>query len=299
VEAFRPGVMKRLGLGADELRQHNPRLIYCSISGFGQSTDASARPAYAPVVHASSGYYMAMAEAQEGPLMPPNSSVPMADMLTAIFAAMAIQTALLQRQGTGVGTTIDVNLMDSVMSVMAFEFQAAQFPTTHARPHYKPLRALDGHLLVTPINARNFRNLCTATGHPEWIDDPLLATDAARFKNWSEYMRRIEAWTCVRTASECEAILLAHGVPCSPYRRIEEAMRDPQFEQRHSFSRVSDAAGEFLTTNLPFSLAGHRPSASGKVGSIGADTAAVLKDMLGLSDDQIAVLARTGAAICP
>jgi crotonobetainyl-CoA:carnitine CoA-transferase CaiB-like acyl-CoA transferase len=299
IEAFRPGVMARLGLGPETLRALNPRLVYCSISGFGQDSSASSMPAYGPVVHAASGYYMATAGYQDDPLRPPNSGIPMADMLTAIFAALSIQTALLDRERTGTGTVIDVNLMDAMMSVMPYEFQAAQFPLPNHRPLYKPLRALDGFVLVTPINTRNFENLCEAIGHAEWLKDPVLSTHEARFHNWAEFMRRVEGWTCERTAAECESILMAAGVPCSRYRQIDEVMRDAQFEERDSFATVSDGAGDYLATRLPFSLAGAKPAAGGSVGAIGRDTAAVLQSILGLSADVVAALTRDGVVTTP
>lgn len=297
VEAFRPRVMERLGLSPQVLRGINPRLVYCSISGFGQASSASSRPAYAPVVHAASGYYMALSDCQDDAQRPVNSVIPMADMLTAIFAAMAIQTALFARERTGSGTEIDVNLMDSVMNVMAYEFQAAQFPMSNRRPLYKPLRASDGFVLVAPVNDRNFRNLCSAVGHPEWVDDAALSTASARFENWTEYMRRIEAWTMERSAEECESVLMAAGVPCSCYRRIGDAMHDVQFEERGSFSVIEDLAGQYLTTNLPFSLSGVKPQAGRTVGQIGRDTVSVLAGLLGLDRDRIDELLRQRVAI--
>jgi CoA:oxalate CoA-transferase len=287
VEAFRPGVMQRLGLGADVLRAINPRLVYCAISGFGQNSHAASRPAYAPVVHAASGYYMAGFDAQDNMERPPNSSIPMADMLTAIFAAMSIQTALLKRERTGEGSTIDVNLMDSTMCVMPFEFQAAQFPLPNLRPQYKPLRSNDGFVLVAPVNAKNFKNLCAATGHPEWADDPLLRTNQLRIENWSEFMRRIEGWTSQRSGEECELLLMAAGVPCSRYRRIDEVMHDAQFEERSSFATVQDGAGEYKVTNLPFSLSGQKPLAGKTVGKLGNDTFDVLTSLLGISPSEV------------
>jgi CoA:oxalate CoA-transferase len=297
IESNRPGVMRRLGLDAPALTEINPRLIYCSVSGFGQRGSAASRPAYAPVVHAASGYYMANFDYQDGAERPANSGIPMADMLTAIFAAMAIQTALFDRVRTGNGNVIDVNLMDSIVNVMAYEFQAAQFPLPNRRPLYKPLRSNDGFVLVAPVNARNFDNLCMAAGHPEWRDDPLLASNQARYDNWDYFMQRIEAWTLERTGAECEAVLMGAGVPCSRYRRLDEVMDDPQFVERSSFTPIEDDAGEYLTTNLPFALAGVKPIAGRRVGAIGSDTAAVLGSMLSMNREQLLRLAREGALV--
>jgi CoA:oxalate CoA-transferase len=283
IEAFRPGVMARLGLGPDVSLDINPRLVYCSISGFGQTGPEAQRPAYAPVVHAASGYYMALSGTDDPCVRPPDSSVPLADMLTSIFAGFSIQTALLHREHTGMGSVIDVNLIDSILNVMPYEFQAAQFPLRNFRPKYRPLKTKDSYIIVAPINARNFRSVCHALGHPEWQDDPLLRTNEARYANWGEYMRRIELWTAERSSEECEAVLSGSGVPCSRYRRISEVIRDPRFPARRAFSTVSDSAGQLLATNLPFFLDNQRPQAGGHVGAVGEDSDAVLSDWLGIS----------------
>lgn len=287
IEAFRPGVMARLGLGPTIMLELNPRLIYCSISGFGQVGAMARRPAYAPVVHAASGYYMSLVGSDAPDARPPDSALPLADMLTSVFAGFSIQTALLQRERSGRGTTIDINLMDSMMSVMPYEFQAAQFPLPNLRPQYKPLRTRDGYILVAPINERNFQAVCEATGHLEWRDDPRLSTNQARFANWPDYMRCIEAWTEQHATVDCEQRLTAAGVPCSRYRRMAEVIQDPQFFERHSFAKAHDAAGDLHTTNLPFSLDGIRPQAGSHVGGIGEDTRSVLSDWLALSSQTI------------
>jgi crotonobetainyl-CoA:carnitine CoA-transferase CaiB-like acyl-CoA transferase len=292
VEAFRPGVMDRLGLGPAALRARDKRLVYCSISGFGQDTDWSARPAYAPIVHAASGFDLALGRHEDG--RPLTSSMPLADVLTAMFALASIQSALLRRAATGEGTHIDVNLMDSVLNVMPYEFQAAQASALQPRPSYQPMRASDGWVLVTPINARNFRNLCLALGHPEWLEDPLLATDAARFANWAEYMRRIEDWTRLRPAAECESVFAAHGVPCSVFRELRDAMHDAQFRQRGSFAGVGDDAGSYLTTRLPFAFDGVRPEPGARVAALGEHTLEVLREA-GVDDAMASELARTSA----
>jgi len=296
VEAFRPGVMKRLGLGAAELRAKYPRLIYCSISGFGQSSGWAERPAYGPVVHAASGFDLALGSDPSG--RPRSATMPLADMLTAMFATMSIQTALLHRRATGQGTEIDVNLMDSVLNVMPYEFQSAQQPIRQPRPVYRPMQARDGWVLVTPINQRNFLNLCDALGHPEWREEPELATESARFAHWDAFMDRIEAWTRLHDADECERILAAGGVPCARYRDLREVLTDPQFSERDSFGAVHDPAGEFLATRLPFAFDSFRPPTGETVAALGADTAGVLRHELGLDRERLDRLVRQGAAIC-
>lgn len=296
VDAFRPGVMERLGLGPTIARQINPRLVYCSISGFGQTGALASRPAYAPVVHAASGFYMATFEYQDNAEKPPNSGIPLGDVLTASFAAMSIQSALLERERTGAGSTIDVSLMDSMMSLMTYEIQAAQFPLPNRRPLYKPMRALDGFVMVTPINARNFANLSDALEHPEWKTDPLFSTPKARYDNWTELMRRVEDWTSRRTASQCEEKLMAAGVPCSRYRSVAEAIHDEQFVHRRTFADIEDAAGPYKTSNLPFSINGEKPQSGPHVGCLGEDTRDVLMRLAGLSEQSVDALARNGAA---
>ncbi|MCL4183033.1 MAG: CoA transferase [Burkholderiaceae bacterium] len=295
VEAFRPGVMPRLGLGPQQLRESQPALVYCSISGFGQDTDWSGRPAYAPVVHAASGFDLALGCGPDG--RPVSTAIPLADMLTAMFAALSIQTALLHRHASGQGTTIDVNLMDSVLSIMPYEFQSAQQPEQQPRPVYRPMRAADGWVLVTPINQRNFLNLCEALSHPEWREDPLLASEMARFRNWDAFMQRIEEWTRHHDAADCERILTAHGVPCARYRGLREVIADPQFAQRNSFAQVEDAAGKFLAPRLPFAFDSARPIAGAVAAGFGADTAAVLQQDLRLGRGEIEALMAQGAAI--
>lgn len=299
IEAFRPGVMKKFGLDAEVARQINPAIIYCSISGFGQNGELSGRPAYAPIVHASSGYYMANYEYQDSPEKPPNSGIPLADVLTASFAAISILIGLLKRQSNQAGSYLDVSLMDSMMSLMTYEIQAAQFPLPNRRPLYKPLRTLDGFVMVTPINAKNFVSLCTALEHPEWLTDPMFITPKARYDNWNEFMYRIESWTRQRTAAECESYLMPAGVPCARYRKISEAMGDDQFLQRETFAEVEDSAGIFKTANLPFFINGAKPQSGKRVGDLGENTAEVLESVANLSKQEIRTLIGKGTAIDP
>src|SRR6201995_2567329 len=164
VENFRPGVMDRLGLGYEALRKVNPRLIYCSISGYGQTGAEAERAAYAMIVHAESGFDRSLMRYAGDRDRPAAGAIFVADVLGGIFAYSAIQTALVQRSRTGAGQRIDVALMDCMLNLLVYELQEAQFPISAPRPTYGPVRARDGDLLIAPITARNFEALGEVTG---------------------------------------------------------------------------------------------------------------------------------------
>ena len=243
IENFRPGVMERLGLGAEAMRALNPKLVYCSISGYGQSGPAAERAAYAMIVHAASGFDRTLARYAGEPDRPAPGAVFVADVLGAIFAYGAIQTALVQRARTGMGQHVDVALMDSMLNLLVYELQEAQFPVATPRPTYGPLRAADGDVLVAPITARNFAALCEVTGLPELKDDPRFATLPKRNAHWAAMMAVVERWTRERSVADCIAALEAAGVPCSAYGDPGDALDDPHLVERGLFGRITDAAG--------------------------------------------------------
>lgn len=297
IENFRPGVMTRLGLGAETLRASKPELVYCSISGFGQHSSISSMPAYAAIVQAASGFDMANLRYQDESERPANQGIHIADMLTSVFAGFSIQTALLHRERTGQGSTIDVSLMDSMMNLLVFETQNAQFPQANRPRLAKPLRTKDSFVLVSPTNDNNFQAICRCTGHEEWLQDPALSTFEARYRNWDEFQRRIETWTRQHSAEDCERVLMAAGVPCSRYRTVEDTMSDPQFVERESYSTVTDEGGSFKVPNLPFMVDRCKPKAGLRVPRTGEDTRSVLEEMLDLRPEQIERLAAEGKIV--
>lgn len=290
VENYRPGVMKRLGLDYATLAAENERLIYCAISGFGQEGPDAARPAFAQIVHAASGFEMAHLYYQDGQDRPPNIGVFIADILTASYATMGIQAALLQRERTGRGQLVDVTLMESMLNLLVYEFQEAQFPAEKRRPVYKPSRAADGFIIIAAVNQNNFERLFDAVGHPEWKSDPRFATNAARQANWDELFGLVEEWTRARPAAECEAILTEAGVPCSRYRAVREALDNRHLRERGSFATVRDPAGTFLVPNLPFKMSDADTGVRPDIPALGGATDALLGDLLGMDAGEIARL---------
>jgi CoA:oxalate CoA-transferase len=186
VENFRPGTLDRLGIGYAVLSAINPRIVMCSISGYGQEGPSASRPAFAPMVHAASGYELAHMSFQPGAHQPANCGLYVADVAAASFGVMAIQAALLQRERTGKGQHVDVTLMESILSMMVYEMQEAQFPGA-PKPTYEPLAAKDGFVIVVSATDKTFENLCTAIGRENWLTDPTMASSATRRANWAAY----------------------------------------------------------------------------------------------------------------
>jgi CoA:oxalate CoA-transferase len=295
VENFRPGVMDRLGLGYEALRQINPRLIFCSISGYGQTGPAAERAAYAMIVHAESGFDRSLARYAGDRDRPATGAIFVADILGGIFGFSAIQTALVQRHRTGVGQRIDVALMDCMLNLLVYELQEAQFPIHSPRPTYGPVRTLDGDILIAPITPRNFAALCEVTGQPELRDDPRFKTVPARGANWTAMMQVIEQWTARHTVEQCMSALEKAGVPSAVYRDPGAALTDPHLLQRGSFATIADQAGEFTGVNAPWKMSGADTAMKRDIPGVGAHRDEVLSQALGLSSEAIAGLAKAGA----
>ena len=296
VENFRPGVMQRFGLDYRTLREAKPDLVYCAISGYGQTGPSSGLPAYAPVIHASSGSDLAHLAYQEGERRPDFCGIYIADVLTGTYAFGAIMTALYQRQATGEGQLIDVSMLESMLSLTLSEIQLAQFPDSYipARPVFGPIVTSDGYVNLSVASERTFQNLAAACGRPDWIEDPRFAQYVDRRKNWGQLIEEVEAWSSRLSSAEVQAIFDRHGVPASPYRTVKQALEDPQLAHRASLTEVRDRGGGFRVLNPPFRLSAAEASARPWVAALGEHTAAVLGD-LGYAAGDIAALAETGA----
>jgi crotonobetainyl-CoA:carnitine CoA-transferase CaiB-like acyl-CoA transferase len=285
VENFRPGVMARLGLDWSVLARSNPRLIYCSISGYGQTGPECGQPAYAPVIHASSGYDLAHLAYQDR-TRPDYCGIYIADVLAGTYAFAAIASALHQRHATGCGQYIDVSMLEAMLSLTLGELQAAQFavPPPPSRPVFGPVTTADGYINLAVASERTFRAMAAAAGRRDWITDPRFARYLDRRANWGALMDEFEAWSQRLTCSECLAELAEHGVPAAPYRTVREAMADPQLAHRGALSEVADAGGTFLALNPPFRMSAAATRAGARVAALGEHTREVLA-AAGLSPD--------------
>ncbi|MBR1127337.1 CaiB/BaiF CoA transferase family protein [Bradyrhizobium iriomotense] len=285
VENFRPGVMHRLRLDYDRLRQVNPKLIYCSISGYGQTGPSAELPAYAPVIHAASGYDMAHLAYQPGRHRPDYCGIYHADVVTGTYGFGAIASALYQRTVTGRGQHIDVSMLESMLTLTLTELQSSQFAVTlPPRPMFGPTETASGYVMITVASEKTFQALMGVIGRPEWVSDPRFATYAPRRANWAALMDGVEVWSRQLSTDACLLALGAAGVPASAYRTVSEALADPQLAHRQALSEVRDEGGAFRVLNLPFRMSGADTTPAKTVSMLGAHTEA-LRDEIGLASD--------------
>ena len=294
MENFRPGAMARLGLDYATLAAINPRLVYGSISGFGQTGPDAERPAYAQIVQAASGYELAFAGYQDHGERPANTAIFIADVLGALYACNGVLAALQQRHASGRGQHVDATLIEGMLNLMPYEVQEAQFPAKKRRPVYPPFKAADGWLMIAAVNPRNFEALLDAIGVPGWRDDPAFATDRGRQQHWDAVMARVEAWTSQRPRAECERVIGGAGVPITAYRTVREALAGEQLRHRGTLAAVSDGAGGYRVPNLPFKLSAGRVGVGAHVPALGEHTEAVLRELAGLSGEALQAVLQRG-----
>lgn len=290
VENYRPGVMKRLGLDYPVLAAINPKLVYCAISGYGQTGPGAGRPAYAPVIHAATGYDMAHLFYQQGRERPDNCGIFVADYASGAYAMGAILAALHQRHTTGKGQMVDVSMFETLVGMLLGEVNRAQFDfEMPSRPMYGPIEASDGYVMLATASERTFQDMATAAGRRDWLTDPRFEKYADRRMNWGLLIDELEQWSKKMTVKEVVAALEKHGVPCSPYLTVTEALHDPQVEHRGSLCTIEDAGGSYKSPAPPFRFSGSALQSAPKVAGLGQDTKNVLADA-GLTASEIEVL---------
>jgi crotonobetainyl-CoA:carnitine CoA-transferase CaiB-like acyl-CoA transferase len=292
VENYRPGVMKRLGLDYAELAKVNPRLIYCAISGYGQTGPGAGRPAYAPVIHASTGYDMAHLFYQQGRERPDNCGIFVADYASGAYAMGAILAAVHQRHATGKGQMIDVSMFETLVGMLLGEVNRAQFDfEMPSRPMYGPIEASDGYVMLATASEKTFQDMATAAGRRDWLTDPRFEKYQNRRMNWGLLVDELEQWSKKMSVKEVVAALEKQGVPCSPYLTVTEALKDPQVEHRGSLCTIEDGGGSYKSPAPPFRFSGSPLQSGPKVAALGEDTKTVLAQA-GLTPSEIEALVK-------
>jgi crotonobetainyl-CoA:carnitine CoA-transferase CaiB-like acyl-CoA transferase len=303
LENFRPGVMERLGLGAATLRARKPALIYCAISGFGQESPYRDNPAYDQIIQGLSG---AMSTTGERGGRPLRAGYPVGDTSGGMNAAFAIAAALCHRFRTGEGQTIDVALLDNLMSMLGWVASSYLVGAAEPRPGGNDnavvspsgaFRTQDQPINIAANNHAQFVALCGAIGRPDLAADPRFATLQDRIDRREELRTEIERALATRPAAEWEEILNRQDVPAGRILPLGEALRHPHVAARRLLQRFDGAPGvprpfEILTTG--FRLSSGVPHAPRPPPALGEHTAEVLA-AAGLSADEIAALQRERA----
>jgi len=290
IENFRPGVMQQFGLDYESLKLIKPDLIYCSISGFGQTGPFAQRAAYAPIAHAASGFDIAHMRSQDDDEIEPSIwGIMIADMLTGSYAYGAIQTAIIGRYQSGRGEYIDVTMLESMMSLIPAQIQSAQIDRPPQGGGFHPVRTSDGFLMICVLSGKNMRGLCEAIDRLDILEEDRFSS-SQRFKHMNEFVAEIESWSRKRLALECEEILNRFGVPCSIYNAAEDLFDHPQIVSRNVFTEQEDEYGMFKIQNAPYSFASVDISTSAKSPGLGEHTDQVLSEMLGYEAGRIAKL---------
>jgi crotonobetainyl-CoA:carnitine CoA-transferase CaiB-like acyl-CoA transferase len=298
VENYRPGAFEALGLGYDALSALNPRLIYCSISAFGQTGPRGGQTAYDHVIQATSGIMACTGTPEVNPV---KLGAPAIDYATGTMGAFALSAALFQREKTGRGQRIDLAMLDVAIMMMASHVTAHSRTGKPARPRgndheYATNSAYatkDGMVMLGASNLRQQKRLWAALGRPEMAK----ATNEERVAGRAAEAAVLREMLATRTADEWEVFLQSRHVPAGRVRRMDEALADPQLAARgltHRFEEAEGVAGPFTVPVAAFGFAHGGPRVDAPPRPLGADSDAILAE-LGYDDAARAALHRSGA----
>ncbi|AEF20198.1 CaiB/BaiF CoA transferase family protein [Pseudomonas fulva] len=305
IENFKVGGLAAYGLDYASLKAINPRLIYCSITGFGQNGPYAKRAGYDFMIQGLGGLMSLTGQPDGGEGGGPvKVGVALTDILTGLYATVAVLAALAHREKTGEGQHIDMALLDVQVACLAN--QAMNYLTTgvspkrlgNAHPNIVPYQAFptaDGDLILTVGNDSQFRKFCEVAGHPEWGVDPRFVTNGQRVAHRGDLIPLIRQATVFRTTAQWVDLLEAAGVPCGPVNDLQQVFADPQVIARG------------LRLDLPHPLAGNTPQVASPLRLsaspveyrqapplLGEHTERVLGEVLGLDTEQIQALRAQG-----
>jgi len=302
VENFSPGTLDAIGLGYAELSARHPRLIYCSITGFGATGPERDRPGYDAVIQAEGGL-MSLTGPGDGD--PYRLGVAIADISAGLFAAQGITLALLVRERTGKGQFVDVGMLDAVASTLTYQagiyFTTGQTPTRMGNRHpsiapYDTFPAADGTLVLAVGNDEQWRTFCERTGLGALAADDRFATNAGRVRYYDALRPVLADLLRTRPRQAWIDALVPSGVPCASVRSLDEVLTDPQLRAREMIETVDHpAAGALRVLGVPIKLSDTPGAIRSPPPRLGEHTAAVLGEALGLSPDTVNRLHRDGA----
>ena len=300
IENYRPDVKHRLGIGPDELRAVNPRLVYASISGFGQDGPYANWPGFDSIAQGMGGLMSVTGNPEHGPM---RVGIPLADLCAGHFCAQGILAALLEREVTGEGQWVQTSLLESQIAML--DFQAAQWlidkkvpvATGNEHPLTVPTGVFatrDGHINLAAIGQSMWKRLCQALDAPQLVDEPGFGSDPERVANRARVNAAVGAMFKTRGTAEWTEKLLAAGVPCGPIHRVDQVFADAQVKHLGIARALHHPElGDIEVVGQPVQLSAHPRTVQGQpitpAPHQGADTETILAE-LGYSAQRVAEL---------
>ncbi|GAA4992259.1 CaiB/BaiF CoA-transferase family protein [Yinghuangia aomiensis] len=301
-ENFKAGVAARLGLGYEDINKINPRAVYLSVSGFGNTTETpyAGWPAYAPVAEGMAGLYEFKRTPGVAPTVSPLGAL--GDTGSALFAIIGVLAALRHRDATGEGQYVDISMYDAMVALN--DAGLSYWSMGMKDPGLAPLinhsfKAFDGYLIIQCGRPHMFKGLAELVGHPEWVDDPRLAGPQDWFNHIEDVIRPgIENWAADKTRLEACAALSAVGVASGPVYNPGDVIDDDHIKNRNMVVEMSRTDGNpepVLSPGNPVKLSKMAEGPETRVPWLGEHTEEILRDELGLSEEEITRLAAVGA----
>lgn len=298
VENYKVGQLAKYGLDYATLAALNPRLVYCSITGFGQHGPYKDRAGYDFMIQGTGGFMSVTGERDDLPGGgPQKAGVAITDLMTGMYATVAILAALAERSRSGQGRHIDMALLDTAVAMLANMntnyLTTGQSPRRAGNAHpnvvpYQVFATADGHVIVAVGNDGQFAKFCAVAGRPELAADPRYATNAGRVRHRDTLVPVVEAIVRARTSAHWLQMLAAAGVPCGPINTIAQALADPQVLARGlRIERPHPAAGQVSLVASPIVVDGRRAAHPLPPPLLGEHTAEILARELGLSAGEI------------
>lgn len=305
VENFKAGALARYGLDYLSLKALNPRLVYCSITGFGQNGPYADRAGYDFMIQGMGGLMSITGEAEgtEGS-GPQKVGVAMADIVTGLYCASAIQAALIHRDRSGEGQYIDMALLDCQVAVLANQammyLAAGEVPNRMGNAHpnivpYQVFATRDAHLILAVGNDGQFKRLCDLLGRPELAEDQRFATNRARVAHRSEIINILAKIIRQKSTDEWVPLIESQGIPCGRINRIDQALNDEQVAHRQMRTQVKhQSLGALDVLTSPMHLSATPPNVLRAPPTLGEHTEEVLSELLRRSDADLAALRSAG-----
>jgi crotonobetainyl-CoA:carnitine CoA-transferase CaiB-like acyl-CoA transferase len=297
VENFRPGTLDGLGFGYEAVHTLNPKLIYCSISGFGQTGPYAERPGYDLIAQAEGGVMSLTGEPESSPV---KVGLSFADITAGMNAFSGILLALLARQRTGEGQRVDVSLLDCQVSLLTYQagiyFATGKSPERLGNKHpsiipYETFEASDGHIIIACGNQGFWEKFCKLSGLEHLVADDRFTTMKKRVENRAELTPVVAAAVKTRTRREWYELLDREGIPCGLIKNVAEVCTDPQVLARDMVVQLNHpTAGAIRVNGVPIKLSSTPGEVNQPPPLLGQHTEAILSEILGYPANQIAEL---------